>query len=282
MSPTRRGAGRTHSGSSEDEPLDRGEAAFTGAAAYYGRYRRGYPAELIARLRRFNRGGTGRLLDLGCGTGQFLLELAGSFADCIGVDPDQDMLREATRLAHARSVANARWIEAGSRDLSRLKADLGRFDLVTIGTAFHFMKPRATLTALKQIIAPGGGVVVAYSGSPMWLHSDPWAKALRAALESRLGPLRDLDVAAEGVRVCETTMRDLGYVHVERWEHTYQDTIDIDFIVGHILSASSLDQIPLRERPLLSEHLREAIAEAAPSHRVTETVVVRAKIGRAS
>jgi SAM-dependent methyltransferase len=259
-----------------DAPVvDSGGRAFAGRAALYVRYRRGYPAELILRLRQFSRGGHGRLLDLGCGTGQLLLQLAGFFDDAVGIDPEPDMLREAKRAARERKVANAQWIEAGSRDLEESEPALGRFDLVTVGTAFHFMEPRATLAALQRI---GGGVAVAYAGSPMWLHPEPWAKALRGVLEARLGPLRDLDFTEEALGVCEATMHDLGYLGIERWEQSYEETIDIDFVVGHILSATSTEQIPPAQRRNFEDDVRSAITAVAPSGHVVETVVVRAII----
>jgi SAM-dependent methyltransferase len=264
----------------EDAPVDPVGSAFAGETAwYYARYRREYPGELIEHLRRFSRGGRGRLLDLGCGTGLFLLQLAGLFDHCVGVDSEPAMLREAGRLARERNARNAEWILASSSDLPRLASELGLFDLVTIGTAFHFMEPRATLRALKGIVRAGGVVAVAYNGSPVWLHSDRWAKTLRGVLESRLGPLRDLDVAAEGLRACGVAMRDVGYVGVERWEHTYESAIDVDYIVGHIFSALSPGQIPLEQRPDFEKQLRNEIAAVAPSGRMTETVAVRAVIG---
>ncbi len=254
---------------------DSGGRAFAGRAALYARYRRDYPAEFILRLRQFSRDGHGRLLDLGCGTGQLLLQLAGFFDDAVGIDPEPDMLREAERAAREREVPNAQWIEAGSRDLEESALALGCFDLVTVGTAFHFMEPRTTLAALQRI---GDGVAVAYAGSPMWLHPDPWAKALRGVLEARLGPLRDLDFTEEALGVCEATMHDLGYLGIERWEQSYEETIDIDFVVGHILSATSTQQIPPAQRRNFEDDVRSAITAVAPSGHVVETVVIRAII----
>jgi SAM-dependent methyltransferase len=265
----------------QDAPVDPLAPAFAGETAhYYARYRRAYPTELIEHLRWFGRDGRGRLLDLGCGTGQLLLQLASFFEACVGIDSEPDMLREAARLARERHIDNAEWIQASSSELLDQESQLRPVDLVTIGTAFHFMEPQATLRALMRIVREGGAVAVAYNGSPMWLHPDPWAQTLRRVLESRLGPVRDLDVAAEGLRACELTMRALGYTSIERWKHTYESTIDIDFIIGHILSALSPAQVPPEQRPDFEKQVRQEITPIAPAGTVRETVAVRAVIGQ--
>jgi SAM-dependent methyltransferase len=265
-----------------DVAAERADRPFAGdPARFYARYRREYPPELISRLREFSRGGRGHLLDLGCGTGQLLLQLAGFFDHAVGLDPEPDMLREARRLAHERNIDNAEWRAGSSRELPELESTLGRFDLVTVGTAFHFMEPRATLSQLRQI-APRGAVAVIYNGSPMWLHPDPWAQALRAALEARLGPLESADFTATALHACEAAMRELAYGRIEYWEHTHDETIDVEFVVGHILSATSETQIPATEREHFANEVRSAITAIAPSGRVTERVPVRAVIGRTS
>jgi SAM-dependent methyltransferase len=258
-----------------DAPADGGGLGFAGRAALYARYRRGYPFELIQRLRRFGGDGHGRLLDLGCGTGQLLFQLAGFYEEAVGVDPEPDMLQEAEHAARQQKIANTQWLEGSSRDLKQLRPALGCFDLVTIATAFHFMQPRATLAALQEISA---AVAVAYVGSPMWLHPDPWAQALRGVLEARLGPLEERDFTIQALDIAETTMHDLGYREIERWQQTYEETIDIDFVVGHILSATSAKQIPLSQRRDFENEVRSAITAGSPSGRVRETIPVRAII----
>lgn len=257
------------------------ERPFAGdTASFYARYRRPYPADLIARLLEVTSGGRRRLVDLGCGTGQLALQLAPFFEHAVGIDPEPDMLHEAEKVAREQAVENIEWMTGSAGELRTLERALGRCDLVTIGTAFHFMEPRSVLDELQRIAA-GGAVVVAYNGSPMWLHPDPWAKALRAVLELRLGQLRDIDFTAEALRAAEDTMLDLGYAHVERWEHIHVETIDLDFLIGHILSATSTDQIPSSQRPDFAEEVSLAISAVAPSGRVAETVNVRAVIGHA-
>jgi hypothetical protein len=131
-----------------------------------------------------------------------------------------------------------------------------------------------------RLVREGGAVAVAYNGSPVWLHPDPWAQALRRVLESRLGPLRDLDVAAEGLRVCERTMRNLGYTRIERWEHSYESTVDTDFIIGHVFSALSPAQIPPAQKPDFEQQVRRELQAIAPAGSVTETVAARAVVGQ--
>jgi SAM-dependent methyltransferase len=250
---------------------------FAGAtASCYARYRRGYPPGLVERL-----GGVrgGRLLDLGCGTGALVCSLALSFEHAVGMDPEPDMLREARRAARERGIGNVTWIRAGSTDLGRLAPRLGRLDLVTIGTAFHLMDARATLVDLQRI-APGGAVAVAYNGTPMWLHPDPWARALRRALESRLGRLDDVDFTAKALRAAEDGMRDLGYSGIELWEQTAVETVGVDFVVGHILSAIPEGRIPPSERQGFAHDLTSAVTAVEPSGRVVETVTARAVVGR--
>ncbi len=256
------------------------ERPFAGdTASFYARYRRRYPAELIARLLEITSGDRGRLVDLGCGTGQLALQLAPFFQHVVGIDPEPDMLHEADRLAREQAVENIEWMTGSAAELHQLERALGRCDLVTIGTAFHFMEPGSVLDELQRIAA-GGAVAVAYNGSPIWLHPDPWAKALRAVLEARLGPLRDVDFTAAALEAAEETMREIGYTHVERWEHTQVETIDLDFLIGHVLSATSTDQIPSAQRADFAEEVSTAISAVAPAGRVSETVSVRAVIGR--
>jgi SAM-dependent methyltransferase len=247
-------------------------------AGFYSRYRRAYPAEFVARLAGFSGGGGRRLLDLGCGTGALLLQLAPFFKRAIGVDPEPDMLREAQRAARETGFKNVEWIRGSSTDLRTLASALGRVDLVTIGTAFHFMEPNATLAALQQI-APRGAVAVAYNGTPMWLHPDPWARALRRVLENRLGQLDDTDFTADALLAAEDTMNALGYTEIERWERSYVDTINLDFVIGHVLSATSADQIPPAQRDDFAREVSSAITALAPSRCVDERVSVRAVIG---
>ena len=92
--------------------------AFKSCAWYYARYRPGYPQEFFDYLReRFQLNGTGRLLDLGCGTGELSIPLSKYFRQVIALDPEPEMIGEARIKANDEGITNINWIEAGSDDL---------------------------------------------------------------------------------------------------------------------------------------------------------------------
>jgi hypothetical protein len=84
----------------------------------------------------------------------------------------------------------------------------------------------------------------------------------------------------EALGACEKTMRELGYSEIERWERTYRETIDVDFVVGHILSATSAEQIPATQRDEFADAIRTAIEASTPSGLISENLPVRAVLGR--
>jgi ubiquinone/menaquinone biosynthesis C-methylase UbiE len=92
------------------------------------------------------------------------------------------MLTEAARLARQRHIGNAEWIQASSSDLLDLESQLGLVDLVTIGTAFHFMEPQTTLRALMRLVRQGGAVGTISIGRPPRSGLRPWS-AIAASTE---------------------------------------------------------------------------------------------------
>ncbi|MDP4510159.1 class I SAM-dependent methyltransferase [Nonomuraea turcica] len=78
---------------------------FTGTSAFYTRFRPGYLKVFFDDvIQRFGLDGSGRLLDLGCGTGQLTIPLADHVAEATGMDPEPDMLTEAAQHALAAKV----------------------------------------------------------------------------------------------------------------------------------------------------------------------------------
>ena len=112
---------------------------YRGTAAFYDRYRPPYPAALLEDLAgRLHLSGTGRLLDLACGTGQIALPLADRFTEVVAVDQEEEMVARGRTTAEAAGVGNVRWVAAAAETV---ELD-GPFELVAIGNAFHRLKRR--------------------------------------------------------------------------------------------------------------------------------------------
>jgi ubiquinone/menaquinone biosynthesis C-methylase UbiE len=161
-------------------------ALFTGTAWYYARYRPGYPEAFFADLvARFHLDGTGRLLDMGCGTGQLTIPLAEHVAAAIGMDPEPEMLAEAARQAQAAHVTNVTWAQGSSVDLP---GEFGRFRLVTMGRSFHWMDRERVLTALDGMVDAEGGLVIA-NDSCLVRPTTAWQQVIEDIQHSFLPPV---------------------------------------------------------------------------------------------
>ncbi len=153
---------------------------FESAARYYLDGRPAYPSKLIRRVATHcHLTGASRVLDLGCGPGPLAMAFAEMAAEVVAVDPDQALL-DAGREAARRSGRAVTFRLGSSYDLS---ADLGRFQLVTIGRAFHWMDRLATARRLDDLIEDGGAIAL-FSDDHPDVPDNAWRARYEAVMES--------------------------------------------------------------------------------------------------
>src|ERR1700756_3348669 len=92
------------------------------------------------------------LIDLGTGPGLLALGFAPYVGRITGVDPEPKMLA-AARAAAAREGRALQLIESRAEDLGD---DIGRFGLVTIGRALHWMDEAALGSLFERLVAADG------------------------------------------------------------------------------------------------------------------------------
>jgi SAM-dependent methyltransferase len=113
--------------------------------AYYRLVRRAVPR------------GAGDLLDVGCGQGRLARELAGPGRRVLGVDPDAASVERARVLGDGYpelAFATAGFLDSGWGDAP------GSFDFISFVASLHHMDEEAALDKARELLRPGGRLVV--------------------------------------------------------------------------------------------------------------------------
>jgi len=130
---------------------------FASTAELYEQYRPPYAAEFFqAVAQKLALSNEHALIDLGTGPGPLALGFAAYAGRVVGVDPEPEMLA-AARAAAARAGADVAFVEGRAEDLP---ADIGSFDVVTIGRALHWMDHSALGPLFARLVASDGAIVV--------------------------------------------------------------------------------------------------------------------------
>ncbi|AFL96098.1 hypothetical protein CL1_1903 [Thermococcus cleftensis] len=102
----------------------------------------------------------GKALDLGCGTGNYTLELKKRGFDVIGLDASEGMLR----------IARSKGLNCIMGDAYSLPFPDESFDLVLSVTMFEFIhEPERVLAEIHRVLRPGGEVIIGtMNGRSLW------------------------------------------------------------------------------------------------------------------
>ena len=249
---------------------------FKSTAWYYARYRPGYPRPFLNHIiEKFQCDGTGRLLDLGCGTGQLAIPLASSFDEVVGMDPEPEMIAEAKIQAGTVGVNDIKWVEAGSEDLTE---QLGPFKLVTMGSSFHWMNREATLITLDKMVVPDGGIVVGGTLS-ISNQSNEWKDGLKAVIQRWLGKERRAGSSTytHPKERHEAIIARSPFGRIETYELEYKRQWNIETLIGHLYSTSfcSLEVLGDKHKPF-EKDLQETLLNFNPDGQFIEDVLLEA------
>lgn len=98
-----------------------------------------------------------RVLDVGCGTGNFSIKLAKMGCKVIGIDVSKEMLK----IAETKSKAESLDIEFCDMDVYDMKFDDDYFDGIISVTAFEFFKnPKKAVDEMFRVLKPRGYLTI--------------------------------------------------------------------------------------------------------------------------
>jgi SAM-dependent methyltransferase len=133
--------------------------AFEGTAEYYSVGRAPYSEQLADTMsRELSLDGSGQLLDVGCGPGVLVLELAGLFSRTVALDPEAGMVREGQRRCQQAGLDGVRWVLGVAEDI--LALDVGPCRVVTFGQSFHRVRRHEVAELVYDLLEPGGALVL--------------------------------------------------------------------------------------------------------------------------
>ena len=215
---------------------------FATTAATYAAHREPYPpAFFAAAAQKLGLSGREALIDLGTGPGLLALGFAPYVARTLGVDPEPAMV-EAARAAGVEVV------QARAEDL-----DLGRFDIITIGRALHWMDREATLAALERTLAPGGSILICGSRNA---EATPWRAAFDAVTQRWSAGGEEQNYRAHQHFFDDSPFVATGEVSVE-----HRQPIDVEALVARALTRSTTSPAALGERiDAFRADMRQALA----------------------
>jgi ubiquinone/menaquinone biosynthesis C-methylase UbiE len=250
---------------------------FKSAVPFYERYRLGYPERLIRRVIAFTGLAAGAaVLDLGTGPGLLAIPFAAAGMKVSAADPEPDMLDAAAEAARSAGVTLELW-RCGSYELT---GEMGPYQLVTMGRAFHWMDRAATLRMLDRIVAPGGALALFHDSHPETVENR-WTRVL-SEVADRYGRSAEPHVAersAPGHRAHESMLLASAFNVLDGISVTIRKPISVDDIVGRAFSMSTCSRDKLGARAGAFEtDLRAALAALSSSGEFSEIAEINALV----
>lgn len=265
------------------DPLFRADL-YRGTAESYDMYRPPYPAELIDNLTgRIGADGTGRVLDLACGTGHAAFALRGCFAEVWAADQEPGMIAVAIR----KAAGDAGFIfRIGPAE--ELDVPPGAFDLVTIGNAFHRLPRDVVAGNVRRWLRPGGHLALLWGNGPA-AGDAPWQQALRDVVhrwQDRNGADQRIPAgydAARRARPDRDVLAAAGFDVIADIEVSARHAWTLDQIAGYLASTSVLSAAALGDDvEAFDADLRDALRSGQPDEPYWQATTFRCELARVS
>jgi len=132
--------------------INKHKKQFGNQAENYTKYRKPYTEKVYELLFSIAPSGEKKILDIACGTGKSTEPLVRDGIEVFGCDHDSLMIAEAQKQAGIRKLP----IQYSVAEVENLPFAEKSFDIVTIGTAFHWFVNEKSVTEIKRVLKDKG------------------------------------------------------------------------------------------------------------------------------
>lgn len=203
------------------------KVTFDAAAADYDAARPGYPEGLIDDVVRITGiPDNGRILEIGCGSGQATRSFAPRGYDITGIDISSALVRIASD--HFADRSNVHFTTIGFEEFDE---SVQPFDLIVAATSWHWVDPALRYHKAARLLNDTGSLVILANLFPEPFYTGFFLRAQDVYREvvPEWGEPGSTKTTMDLIRETEHEMRDTGlFRDVIVCEHTWQVTYDRD------------------------------------------------------
>lgn len=229
--------------------IDKHKKQFGNQAENYTKYRKPYTEKLYELLFSLNPGK--RILDMACGTGKSTEPMVREGVEVVGCDHDPLMIAEAVTQAGIKGLP----IKYLVADVESLPFENSSFDVVTVGTAFHWFVNEKSMTEIKRVLKDKGLLFVFWTLTTKDIPEEdsiPGSFFKSFNWDKVPSELRNLDYISNFFKE-----QGLQNVHTVRIPFTHNDTVEEQ--VGLMKTASSFEILSDSEKQRFVAELTELL-----------------------
>ncbi len=238
-------------------------------AEIYALSRPPYPQELFNLIiSHLSQGPRQHYVDLGCGTGELLLPLSGYFKSSIGVDPDEDMLRVATKKMKNQNISNVMLIQSMAEDYLTSLSKTMALDLVTAGRSFHWMKQDIVVKEVYARLIPGGLLVTLGEMGGIWTRESAWAQEVRLIIFEEFPhkpPFTPVKGCKTSLEIIKKNLEGAPFSTIEDFLIESHQQWTIDMILNLFYSASCFLEWLGNDKSAFESKVKKALVRLNPS-----------------
>jgi len=196
------------------------------------------------------------------------LDLAPIVDSVTGVDVDEGMLAAAAAGAAERGLSNCYWLRSSAETVSY---EPGSFDLVVIGSAFHWMDRPVVAARVHDMLVPNGLLAVLGNPTPLFeVSRREGIGEVIAEVQDRWFDAADFPQGSPLEFRHEAVLAESPFGGAEVSYHPTSEDWDVDRFIGFLRSTSLRPDQILGERfEDFAQDLRQAVLAALPSGRWT-------------